>query len=331
MKSIKLIIILFSLTFLLFACTGKKSIDNLNEEDKIAMLDAKIKKNPRDADLYFARSKAFFEGHKHKEALIDIKNAINIDNKNADYYIFEADILFANNEISLAFTALQNAIRINGKSINAYLKSAELSLYLRDYDKVNFNINQVLMLDKLNAKAYFIKGYALKETGDTLKAVESYRKAIELKSDYGEAFEELGLLYSLKGDPIAIEYFNSALNINPKNVQVMYALGLFYQQHGNYQKALDIYKQVLDLNPNHAVTLNSVGYINMSEKKDYSNALDCFTKAIIIDSAYVLAWSNRGETYEHIGDKNKAREDYERVLKLDPENTFAKEHLHKLK
>ncbi|MDR0789519.1 MAG: tetratricopeptide repeat protein [Bacteroidales bacterium] len=326
----KYLIILLS-TAMMVACSGKTEQRDINTDDKIALLDAKIRKNPKDSELYFARSKAFFEIQKHKEALLDVKKAINLNDKDVDYYILEADILFANGETTLAFSALQDAIKADSKSSEAYLKSAELSLYLRDYEKVNFNVNQVLLIDKLNPKAYFLKGWTLKEQGDTLKAVEAYKKAIELKPDYGDVFEELGLLYAKKGDGLAVEYLNSAININPKNTTAMYALGLFYQTNENYQKALDIYKQVLDINPNETKTLNSVGAINMYEKKDYAVALDCFTKAIATDSNYVLAWLNRGDTYERMGEVQKAKEDYRKVLTLDPTQEFAKSHLEKLK
>jgi tetratricopeptide (TPR) repeat protein len=243
----------------------------------------------------------------------------------------EADILFANGETTMAFAALQEAIKIDGKSTEAYLKSAELSLILQDYDKVNFNVNQVLLIDKLNPKAYFLKGYTLKEKGDTLQAVEAYKKAIELKPDYGNAFEELGILYARKGDGLAIEYLNSAININPKSITALYALGKFYQDHENYQKALDTYKQAIDINPNDIRTLNSIGYINMEKKHAYDVALDCFSKAIATDSNYVYAWLNRADTYERIGKKNEAKADYSKVLELNPNNEFAKTHLEKLK
>ncbi|MDR1847808.1 MAG: tetratricopeptide repeat protein [Bacteroidales bacterium] len=323
--------ILVLLTLVIAACSGKSEKETLNTEDKIALLDAKIKKNPKDSELYFARSKAFLEQQKGKEALIDISKAISLNDKKVDYYILEADILFSNGETTLAFDALQNAVKVDNKSTEAYLKMAELSLFLRDYDKVNFNVNKVLEIDKLNPQAYFLKGFALKERGDTLQAIAAYRKAIELKSDYGEAFEELGILYSIKGDGLAIEYLNSAININPKNISALYALGKFYQDNENYQKALDTYKQALDIKPDDTKTLNSVGYINLEEKKAYDVALECFNKAIASDSNYVYAWLNRADTYAVTGQKQKAKADYERVLLLDSHNQYAKDQLTKLK
>jgi tetratricopeptide (TPR) repeat protein len=322
----------------MISCSGKSDQQTLNSDDKIALLDAKIRKNPKDSELYFARSKAFFEQKKIKEALLDAKKAINLNNKDVDYYILEADILFASGETTLAFDALQNALKVDSKSKDAYLKTAELSLYLRDYDKVNVNVNKVLALDKLNAKAYFLKGWTLKEQGDTVRAVEAYKKAVELKSDYDEAFEELGLLYAIKGDGLAVEYLNSTISLNPQNTEAMYALAEIFRKNGNYQKALDTYKQVLDIKPDDVKTLNSVGYVNMEEKKAYDVALECFNKAIATDSNYALAWLNRGDTYERMGQIKKAKDDYLKVIELsqtlklpDGVESFAKSHLEKLK
>jgi Tfp pilus assembly protein PilF len=44
-----------------------------------------------------------------------------------------------------------------------------------------------------------------------------------------------------------IDYLNSTININPKNINAMYALGLFYQEHSMMQKALDMYQSILKI------------------------------------------------------------------------------------
>jgi superkiller protein 3 len=201
---------------------------------------------------------------------------------------------------------------------------------MKDYEKAIFNLNQALLIDKLNPTAYYIRGWVLKETGDTIHAVEAYKKAIELKSDYEQPFEELGLLYAQKGDRLAVEYLSSTININPKNIQAMYALGLFYQEHGAIQQALDLYKQILDINPNYINAINNVGYINLYEKKQYEDAIACFDKVIAIDSSFLKAWLNRASTYEAINDKQKAKADYKKVLEIDPKHEYAKQHFGEL-
>lgn len=320
-------ILFVAIVFMVVSCNSPKQGDTNQSKDKLALLDAKIRQEPKNADLYYARSKVFLDKGKMKESLMDIQTAISLDSKNVKYYIRKADILFATGETTLSFAALQDALKIDNKSSEAYLKTAEIALLLKDYDKTMFNVNEALKIDKINPNAYYLRGWVLKEKGDTIHAVQSYKKAIELKPDYEQPFEELGLLYALKGDRLAIDYLNSTININPKNVNAMYALGLFYQEHSMMQKALDMYQSILKINPKHADALHNVGYINLVYKKSYQDALTCFTKAIEIDSTFYQAYFNRGITYEKINQPKKAEQDFKKVLELKPNHELAKKHL----
>lgn len=318
MKKLKFIVII-AFAIVIVSCGKTETavdLDKLPLEEQIALLDAKIRKQPNDADLYYKRANVLLQASNEQEALSNIQKAISLDAKKAEYYVLQADILFAQGENALAFSALQTAIEKDGKCKEAYLKSAELSLYLKDYDKVLFNTNQVMLLDKLEPKAYFLRGWAMKEQGDTAKAVADYRKAVELKGDYEQAYEELGMLYAIKGDGLAVEYLKSTLNINPKNIQAMYALALFYQENEAFQQALDTYKQILDIKPDHSDALHNVGYINYEFKQDYDIAIECFTSAIKADSTFWQAYANRAKAYEKKGETAKAAEDSKKAEEL---------------
>lgn len=331
-RIIKILTVLF-LTVLVISCGKKQSekdFNKLSDKEKIDLLDAKIRKDPKNAELYYQRGKVFAHMENTKEALFNAQKAIELDKKQVKYYIFEADVLFSRGETTLAFNSLQEALKVDNKSTEAYLKIAELSLYMKDYTKSMDNIKQALTIDKLNPTAYFLRGYIMKETGDTARAVIDYKKAIELKSNYEKPFEELGLLYAAKGDGLAVEYLKSTININPKNTNAMYALALFYQDHGAMQEALDLYKRILKIKPADADAIHNVGYINYEYKHDYVTALDCFSKAIKADNSYIEAYYNRAKTYEKLNKKAEAIQDYQKVLSLNPENQDAKTSLKRL-
>lgn len=331
-KILLLILTIFTLSLsaiFITSCKDKKTENSQIEKDELALLDVKIRKDSKNPELYYARSIVLMERGKLSESLIDIQNAISIRPNEAKYYIQKANSLFSSGETTLAFSSLQDALKYDSKSTEAYLKTAEIALLLKDYDKTIFNINEALKIDKISPKAYYLRGYALKEQGDTINAVKSYSKAIELKPDYEEPFEELGLLFALKGDRLAIDYLTSTININPNNLNASYALALFYQEHGMIQKALDLYHNILTKNPNHADALHNVGYINLVNKKSYQDALELFTKAIESDSTFFQAYYNRGVTYENLNQKENAKKDFGKVLEINPNHKLAKEKLKK--
>ncbi len=318
MRNLRKIFLFLSLG-LFFACGGKDNsvkFEEMSESEKISYLNAKIRKEPNNADLFFKRSETLFKKGELTEAYSDIERAILIEKKKVEYHVLKADILFAQGDTDLAFSALQTAKEVDGKYIEAYLKSAELSLYLKDYEKTMFDVKQAIILDKLNPTAYFLRGWALKEQGDTINAVKDYQKAIELKSDYEQAYEELGILYAQKGDALAIEYLNSTININPKNYSAMYILALFYQEHNAIAQALDTYQKLLEIKPDHADALHNVGYINLVEKQDYDIAIECFNSAIKVDSLFWQAYVSRAEAYEKKGEMAKAKADFQKAEEL---------------
>lgn len=309
-KKIATCVLVAFVVSVLVACGGKsadlKDMDKLPFEEKIALLDANIKKDPKNPELYYKKAKLYYENDNTTEALFDIEKAISLDGKNAVYYLLQADIFFAKGESTLAFKSLDKAVEYDPKNIEAYLKTAELGIYLRDYNKARENIDKALKIDKINAKCYFMRGWIYKEVGDTLNAIKDYNKAKELKSDYEDAFEELANLYSIKDNPLAIDCYKSVISINPDNVNAMYNLGLLYQNHGAIQQALDMYEKVLKKKPGYANAIYAVGYINLTQKHDYDIALDCFNKTIKADSTYFEAYSGRAVIYRHKGQNAQA-------------------------
>ena len=289
--------------------TDDNDFDSLSNQEKIQLLDIKIKNEPKNDGLYYKRAEVFYAMGNTKEALYNIQKAVELNKKDVRYYLLQTDIFFSRGETTLAFNSLGDALQVNPKSVEAHLKSAELSLDLKDYKRCMESLNKVIELDKINARAFFMRGWVMKETGDTVKAVRDYRKAIELKSDYEQPFEELGILYAEKGDPLAVDYLKSAIKINPENIHAMYALALFYQDNEAIQQALDLYQQILEIKPDYADAIHNVGWINYQYKQDYNTALDCFTKAIKADSSFYQAWYNRGKTYEKLGKHQEAQSD----------------------
>ena len=102
----------------LSSCGGSNEAVDLNSlplNEQISLLDAKIRKEPNNAELFKLRAEALLKSEKTDEALSDIQKAIALNPKAAEYYVLQADILFVQGENALAFSALQNAIEKDGK------------------------------------------------------------------------------------------------------------------------------------------------------------------------------------------------------------------------
>ncbi len=96
------------------------------------------------------------------------------------------------------------------------------------------------------------KADAKKKTDDLLaKAVDSFNKAIELKSDYAPAHYQLALAFDRQGKlKEAIGKMESVVAYNPQDVGVGFQLALLYFRDGRKDEAIKVMEQVVTLSPN---------------------------------------------------------------------------------
>jgi tetratricopeptide (TPR) repeat protein len=96
---------------------------------------------------------------------------------------------------------------------------------LRQYGKVNEaikSLEKATEIDSDNAQAWSLLGGIYNETNSD-KAVPCYEKAIKLNARYYLAYRGLGNYYLKKKNyPLAEEYYNKAININPSRFGPIY-------------------------------------------------------------------------------------------------------------
>ncbi len=327
--SISLILIIFS-TFA--GCKNKKNdtSNKILKRDPIALISEEIKKDGNNPELYNKRAKLYLLSNQTNTALNDINKALQLDEKNSDFYLTLSDIYFATVQIEKSKEAINKALSLNNKNSEAFLKLAELNLYLKQYDETQKNADIAIDIEKNTSQAYFIKGYAYKEKGDSTKAVTQFLKTIEVNPEHFEAYMQLGLMFSNRKSKNAIDYFNSALNLKPKSIEAYYALGMFQQENGNPDAAIKAYKSIITIDTKYKAAYYNIGYIYLEYKKDFKEALNYFGDAIKTDNDYAEAYYNRGYAYEFLKDYQNARKDYKKAIDLKHNYQNAIEAMNRL-
>jgi len=107
---------------------------------------------------------------------------------------------------------------------------------------------------------YFHLGNAKYEASDLQGAALAFEQAVAMDSTFFKAMVNLGLMYdSLQNYPKAIESFEEAARLEPKNPDVWSHMGNTYYAQSNYPKAMELYKKALQFDPKAAHALYSMG------------------------------------------------------------------------
>jgi tetratricopeptide (TPR) repeat protein len=320
-----LLLLTVFLVFNLISCqepvdknTSKEAIRSDTVNVEIEALNSKILSDSTNPENYYQRSLYYLENKNTNKSLSDIGKAIAIDDKNAKYFVTLADNYLSLGKIPNWLDALKKAEQIDPENNDALLKLAEVYLILKDYQNTFGYTKKALDHDLINPVAYFIRGYAYMEQGDTALAIKSFQAAADQDQGYYNAYMELGILYSALKNPVATGYLQTATSIDPNKPEAFYLLGMAYQEQEIIPKAIEAYNKLLVIDPDYKEAYYNLGYINMVYARDLDKAIAYFDQAISLDPKYTDAYFNRGYSYELAGEYANARKDYQKALETTP-------------
>ncbi len=332
----RILVLLVICTMIIFTgCRpGSDSADTLSNADSstisLNQLNLEIEEDESNPDLYEQRATYYLSARNIDLALKDINKAISLDDQQPLYYITLSDILLVMGNSANCMTALNRAAVLDPENQDARLRLAKLHLILRDYTAAFRITNELIRSDEYNPKAYFIRALGYLEKGDTAIAVGDLMKAVDQDQLYYDAYMQLGDLFAIRNDPLAEGYFTNALRIRPKSREALYMLGMYYQNTEQFEKALLTYDRLIAAEPSFPNAPYNKGYIYLVYIQDFPMAVEAFTEAIRIDSAYIDAIFNRGYAYELNGQLDQARSDYKTTLTLNINNQKAIEGMNRL-
>jgi tetratricopeptide (TPR) repeat protein len=179
--------------------------------------------------------------------------------------------LIYENLLTLVGGADQAAVNTYNESLarnpadpNTYLRIGNVYLSLAD------NIQRVI-----NGKQSNINfAEARKQIDDNLiKAEESFKKAVSLYNNFGQALFNLAVVYDRQNKiPDAIKQFEKLRATNPRDPSMAFQIGLLYYRNNQKNDALTAWQQAVLLFPNYS---NARWYLSLvyEERGDLDGAL----------------------------------------------------------
>lgn len=282
-----------------------------------------IRKDPKNPVLYARRAEAHIAEGSLVLALEDINRSLTLDSVNAVFHLSKGEILYAQKKVDKAIDSFERALELDGNNTEALLKMAEVQLLLRQYQEC-FNLaNKALRINDQLYQGYFIKGYAHYELGDTSRFISSVQTAIELNPNFFDGFMMLGSFFSSINDDVALDYFDSALEVRKDDVQALYAKAMYFQEQGRLEEAMELYEYMVAIDPNNGLAWFNQGFIWLEYYEEPQAAIPFFKKTIEVFDGYDDAFYNLGLCYELIGNFSEAKSYFEQTLEVNPQHDLA--------
>lgn len=162
------------------------------------------------------------------------------------------------------------------------------------------------------------------QMGDHEQGVDFIRRALAVKTDFPEAYYNLGnALLSLQRPEEALANLDHAIRLNPKDPQYHFERGNALKEMKRLDEALASFAAAIRLFPGYAEAHNNTGIV-LKEVERFDEALRSYDQAIRLRPDYAEAHSNRGNVLKELGRLNEAMASYDRAIRLKPD--YAEAH-----
>ncbi len=129
-------------------------------------------------------------------------------------------------------------------------------------------------------------------------------------------FQNANRLYSEGALSQAEQIYRQILEINPDNADILNMLGLTAQQKGCHQEAVDFFYKALAILPQH-LPLHFNLAVSLEATGKLREAVNAYQKAVSINPNLKEAFNNMAGIYEKLGKLEDAAQAYKTALKID--------------
>jgi tetratricopeptide (TPR) repeat protein len=173
-------------------------------------------------------------------------------------------ILVSQGKTEEAIIAIKEARKSNPKDLNLLLNEADLYVKLEQMDKFGDLMEEAITLDPTNPTLFFNLGVVNQNQKKTDEALRYYKKAIELKPDYADAYMNLSAAI-LSGQLAIVEEMNKNLSNFKKYDELEAKQKDLYRKALPYLEKADGIKRTLETVRS---LLNIYDILEMTDKAD---------------------------------------------------------------
>lgn len=330
--------LIFLIPLFFVSCGDKKPVNTLPSN-----IDSLLVLYPDSVELIVVHGNKMLKEYKFDKAMADGAKAYRLDSSKIEVRMLYADVL--NNrpernpdDVALAQYHYGYIIKKEPKNTKALVGIAATYSQQMDFDNSFIYINKALKINPRYRDAYTMKGSnyrvlgALNPEKDGRPGIKymnlaksSYETAVQQDPNFYEAYIMLGALYQSENNKICIQYYKTAAQLQPKNLEVLFTLAYAQQLFEEPEEAIEIYRKMIQIDTSYHPALNQIGVIKQHNYKEIDSAIYYYNSALQTEPRFVEAWFNLGTCYEEKGDITRALQSYAKALKYNPEFKLARD------
>lgn len=183
-------------------------------------------------------------------------------------------------QLDRARELLDRALEIDPDHLLGLAQWLEIAIEQRRHAPALAAVEERLSRQPDSAALVFLKGRVLAAANRWAEAEVELRRSLELDANLVSAYEFLVSGYLQRNElDQAARHIESFLAVRPENVQGRMLAAMIYERQGDVARARQAYERVLTTDPNSALALNNIAYLDAQDPAALPRALQSASKA----------------------------------------------------
>lgn len=200
------------------------------------------------------------------EAIDLFSRALKFEPHNPDAHLLRGAVYVDVGDLQHALNDYNKALEYNPENIGLFFDKGTVLFYLGEYHKAIRSYETFLKEEPHDVDALYFNGLAYHFLGENVTAQKFIDEALSLIETSDDLYPDLcnakgEILFDLKDYQNAITYFNKALDSDPTSFIALYNIGRAFYEMEKPKKALEYVESALKIEPKELDVLNYKGLI----------------------------------------------------------------------
>src|SRR5688572_11089745 len=316
--------------FFMFACNESETSNHPLFQPPYDKITDSINNAPNDADLYFRRGSLLYSNNQNVYAEKDFRKAWELQPK--EEYAVGLTAILKQKHVDTAILFLNDALKKLPNNVFLQIALARGYQQKKQPDKSIEICNQIINQYPNSIDALMLKAELLKQQNQNAEAIRALEHAYLYAPGDVELVHTLAFDYAESKNPKTLVISDSLINADTEksHAEPYYFKGVYFSNIGNNAEAIRQFDEAISHNYNFMNAYVNKGIIYYEQKK-YSDALKTLSLATTVSPDEEDPYYWIGKTYEAMGKKEEARNNYQSALNLNKEMVEAKAGLDRVK